>query len=303
MAKKKKDKFYMGNPNLPVGGAEFEYTAEMWSEIDKCMKDVVYFAENYFFILNVDEGKQKIKLYDAQKRILRGIDDNRFFCLMASRQVGKTTLATIYLLWLVLFFKDQDVLLVANKESTASSIFQRVRMAYELLPNWLKCPVVEYAKTSFKLENGSKIGITTTTSSAGRGSSCSMLFIDEASWVEPHLLNPFWASVFPIVSSSKKAKIFMCSTPNGTGNLFYDIYMGAINGTNGWACDKIIWSEIPGRDEAWADEIRKGLANREMWLVEYECCGADTIISLENVGEMSMVQLFDTLDTESCHYV
>lgn len=88
-ARKKKDKMYMNNPNLPAKGAEFEYTEEMLVEMTKCKEDILHFAENYFHILNIDEGRQKIKLYDAQKRILKGINDNRFFILCASRQIGK----------------------------------------------------------------------------------------------------------------------------------------------------------------------------------------------------------------------
>ena len=76
---------------------------------------------------------------------------------------------SIYILWQACFNADQRILLVANKEATAIEIFQRIRMAYEELPNWLKPPVKEYAKTSMTLENGSRIGITTTTGTAARG--------------------------------------------------------------------------------------------------------------------------------------
>jgi hypothetical protein len=271
MAKTSKNSYYLNNPNLPTKGATFDYTPEMVEEIDKCKEDLLHFAENYFYILNIDEGRIKIKLYEAQKKILRGLKDNRFFCLLASRQVGKSTIATIFILWMANFFPDQKILLVANKESTAIEIFGRVRMAYEMLPVWLKSPVVEYAKTAMELENGSSIKITTTTGTAGRGSSCSLLIIDEAAFIESHLLGPFWASVFPIISSSKKAKVFMCSTANGTGNLFHQIYTESIEGKNNWGNHKILWSDIPGRDETWKEEIKSGLASNEKWEQEFDC--------------------------------
>jgi hypothetical protein len=44
-------------------------------------------------------------------------------------------------------------------------------MAYEKLPNYLKPGVIEYGKTSLSLANGSSIGISTTSSDAGRGDS------------------------------------------------------------------------------------------------------------------------------------
>ena len=95
--------------------------------------------------------------------------DNRYNILLASRQLGKTVMLTIYALWTACFNNDQNILIVANKESTAIEIFRRVRLAYEQLPNWLKPGVQEYGKTSMILDNGSRIGISTTTGSAARG--------------------------------------------------------------------------------------------------------------------------------------
>jgi hypothetical protein len=95
-----------------------------------------------------------------------------------------STIATIYMLWTAVFQNDQRILLVANKESTAKEIFKRIRTAYEGLPNWLKSPVTYYGLESLELENGSRISITTTTGTAGRGSSANLLFVDEASFIE-----------------------------------------------------------------------------------------------------------------------
>ena len=62
--------------------------------------------------------------------------DHRFVACLASRQTGKTTMMTIYALWIACFQDDQRILIVANKEQTAISIFSRVRLAYENLPNY-----------------------------------------------------------------------------------------------------------------------------------------------------------------------
>jgi len=174
-----KDQFYMNNPNLPKRGAKFEYTPEQIRDLKKSEKNILHFAEKFFYIIAPGEGRRRIKLHDCQKRILKTFVDNRFNITLASRQVGKTTLMTIYALWVACFLKDQRILIVANKEATAIEIFRRVRLAYEDLPNWIKPPVKEYGKTSAEFENGSRIGITTTTSSAGRGSSCDLLIVDE----------------------------------------------------------------------------------------------------------------------------
>ena len=161
MAKKSdKTEYYLGNPNLPAADAVIQYEPWMIKEIKKARENILYFAENFFFIINLDRGRETIKLHTCQKRVIRKMRDNRFFILLASRQIGKSTIMTIYMLWYACFMNDQRILLVANKEATAIEIFQRVRMAFEELPIWLKPGVKEYGKTSMTLDNGSRIGIT-----------------------------------------------------------------------------------------------------------------------------------------------
>ena len=96
MARLTKKQIYMNNPALPTAGADFEWTPEMVSELKKCKENILHFAENYFFIINLDEGKQKIKLHPYQRKALRMIRDNRFSLLLFSRQTGKSTISTIY---------------------------------------------------------------------------------------------------------------------------------------------------------------------------------------------------------------
>ena len=268
--KKSEDKqFYLGNKNLPKPEVEFEWTPQMVKDLKKCKKNILHFAENFFYIVNLDRGKEKIKLYKCQKKVLRSLRDHRYVSLLASRQIGKTTLMTIYCLWIACFQEDQRILIVANKEQTAINIFRRVRMAYEMLPNHLKPGVNEYGKTAMVLANGSSVGISTTSSDAGRGDSCNVLILDELAFIDDHLVDPFWKSVYPIISSSKKSKIFVASTPNGTGNLFHQLYSNAIKGENNWHAERVDWWEIPGRDEQWKDDTIRALGSMEAFNQEF----------------------------------
>jgi len=81
--------YYRGSKNIPVAGAQYEFTADMVSELIKCKDDVVYFAENFFYIINLDRGKETIKLYEAQKNMLINMVNTRFSANLAARQSGK----------------------------------------------------------------------------------------------------------------------------------------------------------------------------------------------------------------------
>jgi hypothetical protein len=89
MSRKPKKEIYMNNPALPTTEAQFEWTPQMIADLKKCKENILHFAENHFYIISLDEGKQKIKLHPYQKRALRMIRDNRFSIMLFSRQTGK----------------------------------------------------------------------------------------------------------------------------------------------------------------------------------------------------------------------
>jgi hypothetical protein len=333
-----------------------------------------------------------------------------------------STLATIFMLWVAIFQDDQRILLVANKESTAKEIFRRIRVAYEGLPNWLKAPVTYYGLESLELQNGSRISITTTTGTAGRGSSANLLFVDEMDFIECvggdtkikiknknthedkeaqiseiykenpdnweiltdngwksfsgvikkeetkcvkitfddgtdlicsedhemmtisgvfilakksrykkiysengfkkvisvkksknqdtydvtdvdggryytnsvishncNMLEDFWSSVYPIISSSKKSKIIVASTPKDTSGLLYKLYDGSVKQTNNWVNMKVLWNDVPDRDEKWKRETIAALGDEKIFSREFE-------VNFDEVGESALdIELFDTM--------
>lgn len=271
MAKQSRE-FYLNNPNLPTGAATYEYTPEMIRHLKKSKQNLLYFAENFYYIIDPDEGRRVISLFKYQKEVLRMIRDNRYNILLASRQSGKSTLMCIFSLWVACFTEDQSIVIVANKEQTAIEIFRRVRLAYEQLPNWLKPGVKEWGKTGLELDNGSKIGISTTTGTAARGTSLNCLIIDELAFIEPQsIVSDFWRSVWPTISRSKSSKILIASTPNGTDNLFHTLYDGAMKGENGFVCSTIRWDDMPGRDEDWKKSQIKAMGSVESFAQEYNC--------------------------------
>lgn len=180
-----------------------------------------------------------------------------------------TTLVTIFALWFCAFNKDKSILIVANKERTAIEILGRIRLAYEMLPNWIKPGVKDYSKTNILFANDSRIYVSTTASTAGRSSSINCLIIDEAAHIDRFKEDEFVKSIMPVISSSGKTKIFMISTPNGTSNHFYKTYSGAERGENGWKNEKIDWPEVPGRDEIWKQKAIADLGSIEAFQQEY----------------------------------
>jgi hypothetical protein len=253
---------YRDNPLLKKVGVKVEWTAETIEEYKKCAKDPVYFAENYVTIVNVDVGLMKFKMWPFQKDMIRTYHENRFSITKCPRQVGKTTTSVAYLLWLTLFTDQQNVAVLANKGSLARDILGKYQLAYENLPMWLQQGVVTWNKGNVELENGSKIVAASTSSSAVRGGSFNLVFLDEFAFVPNNIAEEFFNSVYPVISSGKTSKIIIVSTPNGM-NLFYKLWMDSINNKNGYKNFEIHWSMVPGRDEAWKEETIRNTSERQ----------------------------------------
>ena len=238
----------------------------------RCKSDIVFFASNFFYIISLDEGRQKIKLYPVQKKMLSLMEKEKRLCVCASRQVGKSTIMTIFALWFTMFNEDKTILLVANKEETCEEILSRIKLAYEELPIWLKSPVKVWQAQTIQFANGSRIKISASSASSGRSSSVSVLLIDEAAHLDPFKSKEFFKSVLPTISSSKKSKIIMSSTPNGTNNYFYESYQKSLTGKSAWKSITIPWYMIPGRDEEWKKMALDDCnGDDKMFLQEY-CC-------------------------------
>ena len=268
------DRGYNGNPLLKKSRKKIAWTQEQVQEWLKCSQDPIYFAEKYIKIVHVDHGFIPIRLYDYQKEIIQKITHNRRVTVVTSRQAGKTTTAAAVILHYILFNDHKTVALLANKGDAAREILDRIKAAYEALPDWLQQGVEEWNKGNITLENGCKVLAAATSSSAIRGKSISLLYIDEAAFVEGW--DEFFASVYPTISSGDTTKILFTSTPNGL-NHFYKTCEGAAKPRdskewNGFEFVRVPWYEVPGRDEKWKNETLGAMDwDYEKFAQEFEC--------------------------------
>ena len=260
---------YLGNPNLKRSNVNVQYTKEQIEEYIKCAKDPVYFIQEYIQIVNVDKGLVPFKLYDFQNEMVNAFQTSRFVINKLPRQSGKSTTVTAYMLWLILFHDQQSIAILANKGSLARDLLGKIQLAYEHLPKWLQQGIVVWNKGNIELENGSKIIASATSSSAIRGGSYNLIFLDEFAFVSNNIAENFFASVYPTISSGETTKVIIVSTPNGL-NHFYKLWSDAIDKKNQYKPIEVTWNQIPGRDEKWKSETISN-TSEDQFRQEFEC--------------------------------
>ena len=283
-------KHYLGNPKLKRVNMSMQLTEDQVREYVKCAQSPEYFIENYVKIITLDRGFVQIELYPFQKDVVNDINNNRRVIVKAGRQVGKTTIIVGYILWYILFNQDKTVAILANKASTSREILARIKLAYEALPMWIQQGVKVWNKGDIELENGCRVLANSTASSAIRGFSISLLYLDEFAFVPTNIAEEFFTSVYPTISSGTTSKILIYSTPNGM-NHFYRMWTEATENQNGFKFVEANWRQVPGRDQKWADEQRRVLGD-EKFLQEMECefmGSAGTLLSAPALKSLAFV--------------
>tara|TARA_B100000497_G_scaffold18382_1_gene21823 strand:+ start:2594 stop:4222 length:1629 start_codon:yes stop_codon:yes gene_type:complete len=275
---------YLNNPNLKAAGVQIDWTEEQAQEYVKCMEDPVYFVKKYVKIVNVDLGLVNFELYPFQEKMIESFTDNRFTICKIGRQSGKSITCIAFFLHYILFNKDVSVALLANKLATARELLSRLQMAYEHLPKWLQQGVVTWNKGNIELENGAKVMAAATSSSAIRGGSFNILFLDEFAFVPNEMAEEFFNSVYPTISSGQSTKVIIVSTPQGM-NHFYKLWVDAEEGRNTYNPISVHWSEVPGRDEKWKQTTIKN-TSAEQFRQEFDTEFLGSTNTLINVTKL-----------------
>ena len=282
---------YLGNPNLKKAHTPSRFTKKQVQEVVKCLESPKYFIENYLKIVTIDKGLVPFEMYDFQRKMVDTFHDNRFTICKLPRQSGKSTIIVSYLLHYVLFNDNVNVAILANKSSTARDLLGRLQLAYEHLPKWMQQGVLNWNKGSLELENGSRIVAASTSSSAVRGSTFNIIFLDEFAYVPNNIAEEFFSSVYPTISSGKSSKVMIVSTPHGM-NMFYKMWVDATNKNNNFVPVEVHWSEVPGRDEKWKEETIKNTSEAQ-FQTEFECeflGSVDTLINASKIKTMPVVE-------------
>ena len=256
--------------------------ANIVKEIIKCGQDPVYFIDKYAKIQHPIKGLVPFKLYDFQKDLTASFTKNRFTIINKGRQLGVSTLIAAFSTWMILFYKDKNILVIATKAETAKNIINKVRIIIKNIPQDLFiAKITTDNKHSIELSNGSKIKSVSTSKDAGRSEALSLLIIDEAAHVDN--LDELWTGLYPTLATG--GRCILASTPNGTGNKFHKLYVDGETSSNDFSAVTLPWSVHPERDEEWFKNETHNLPRKKI-AQEYEAefiASGDTYIQPEDI--------------------
>ena len=261
-----------------------------WDQIfceDLKVGDEIHTSDGIEKILSVEITKNKSNMYD-----LVDVGGGNIYYTNGIVSHNTTTVVS-YLLHYILFNDNVNVGILANKATTSREILGRLQLSYENLPKWLQQGVIVWNRGSLELENGSKIIAASTSASAVRGMSFNIIFLDEFAFVPNHIADDFFASVYPTISSGKKSKVIIVSTPKGM-NHFYRMWHDAERHKSEFVATEVHWSEVPGRDEQWKATTISN-TSEEQFRAEHLCEFLGSVGTLINPSKLKILVYDDPI--------
>lgn len=263
-----------------------EYLQEVFLK-DVHVDDLIAVRDGFIRVASIEVLDNVESMYDIEVNSV----DHRFYSGNILSHNSVTVVS--YFLWVLLFHDNQNLAILANKGALARDLLSKVKLAYEYLPMWIQQGICVWNKGNVELENGSKILAASTTSSAVRGGSYNLIFLDEFAFVAPNMATEFFASVYPTISSGKTTKMLIVSTPNGL-NHFYKMWMDAEKKKSLYNPVEVHWSSVPGRDEKWKEDTIRN-TSQEQFDQEHNCVGASTQVKVRDIitGDICLMSIED----------
>jgi len=272
------------------------------SQIARCRKDPIYFIKKYAVIRHPTKGLLPFKLWDFQEDTLQSFLENSYNIILKARQMGISTLVAAYIAWLITFYKNKEVFILAVKQDMAINLVAKVKVVIQNLPDWMNPGISLNNRASIELANGSKVKASGTTESGARSEALSLLVIDEVAFIRN--MEEIWIAAQPTLATGGDCVVL--STPNGMGNFFHKLYVQAEEGEevevagkkNIFNPIKLHWSLHPERNEKWAENERKKIGI-QAFAQEYDC---DFLQSGSNVISYQDLKWYKEFPVESEGY-
>lgn len=138
------------------------------------------------------------------------------------RQSGGTLTLLTYALYEMLNNPNKTIVFVTPRLYLSINSISVIYSLIKKLPSNIKPLISQSTKDSITFSNGSRI-LARSTSTSLRGLSSNILILDEFDYIDNQ--RSFYNNIIPSLSCD--SKIIMCSTPNKSGSMFYDIWCGA----------------------------------------------------------------------------
>lgn len=217
----------------------------------------VSFCEENLVIRHPLEGRIPFRLRKAQSETVWDWIKYRRVINLKARQIGFSTLAAAFVLWVALGVGDRNIIVLSKGERESVKLLAKTKLAYKNMPEWVRerAPrLLDRTRQMMTFDNDSTIESLPSGNEPARGDTAFMVIIDE--WA--FLTDPenAWAGVEP--TADLGGRIIGISTAKGEGTFFHKWWLQALDGGEFHPVFHP-WSAVDERDDEWYEKKKRAL--------------------------------------------
>lgn len=208
----------------------------------KLFEEFDYYAAKALKIRTKDGEIVNLKLNEAQRRLLEMVEAQRRtegkvrVIILKARQMGLSTAVGGYMYWWVSQRSAQKAMVVTHHSDSTKALFDMTRRFYDNTPDALK-PTTRYSSRKelnfAKLDSGYAVA-TAGGESVGRGETITVAHLSELAFWPKNTAKDILNGIMQAIPNRKNTAVFVESTANGVSGEFYNLWKGAVDGTNGF---------------------------------------------------------------------
>ena len=231
----------------------------------KLLTDFDFYSKSALKI-RTKEGKiHPLKINAAQTILNNAVNDQLStegkirIIILKARQQGLSTYTGGYLYYSVSQQAARKAMVITHHADSTRALFDMTKRFHEHCPAILK-PHTKYSsrrELSFDVLDSSFVVATAGSENIGRGETISHCHASELAFWQKSTALDNWNGLTQAVPNSPGTAIFVESTANGVNGIFYDLWRGAVNGTNGYVPVFIPWYIDPAYRESVSETFER----------------------------------------------
>lgn len=212
-------------------------------EIRKRLYEDFEFYAKHALKIRTKEGEVKpFTLNEAQKRLLESIqgqietEGKVRVVILKARQMGLSTLVGGWLYWYISQHTAQKGLVVTHHADSTRALFDMTKRYFDNTPEILK-PHSKYSsrkELQFDVLDSSYVVATAGGDGIARGETFTQAHLSELAFWPNATAKENLNAILQAIPNTRGTAVFIESTANGVSGSFYELWKGAVDGTNGY---------------------------------------------------------------------
>lgn len=215
--------------------------------------DFEFYAKNAIEIRTKQADVRKLALNQPQKKLHQAIEAQRKatgkvrIIILKARQQGFSTYVHGRMYWTLSQRKARKGLVVAHQADSSRTLFDMYRRCHGAMPELLK-PKTAYSSRKELVFDNLDSGLMVATAGGdaiARGETFSDAHLSEVAFWPKSSAQDNLNALLQAIPNSPDTSIYIESTANGMSGVFYELWCGAVDGTNGFIPFFSPWFDSP----------------------------------------------------------